>query len=308
MRIWIDTDIGSDVDDALTLAYVLGHPGFELVGLSTVFGDIELRTRIASELLAIGDAASVPLLPGLGVPLTPRKRGVMFGHEGLGLIDDLDADPELRVAEEAGGPAAAEHRIGAMAEAIEAARPDVLLAIGPLTNIAALSDVGMTLPRLAIMGGKLRDVMLPGMVEQISEWNWFCDPVAVQKVLTATHDELPLVVPAEVTFRTKLGDGDVEALADGDPMAQMLSVLCGHWLDAQRTLFGRDEPRVALHDPLTAALLVEPDLCPVEDRSIEVDDHGAARAVHGDANVSAAYDVDPEAVRRHLMDRWLNNT
>ena len=40
MRIWIDTDLGTDVDDALTLAYVLRHPGFELVGVSTVFGEV----------------------------------------------------------------------------------------------------------------------------------------------------------------------------------------------------------------------------------------------------------------------------
>ena len=51
MRIWIDTDLGSDVDDALTLAYVMRHPGFELVGVSTVFGDVALRSEIARSLL-----------------------------------------------------------------------------------------------------------------------------------------------------------------------------------------------------------------------------------------------------------------
>ncbi len=40
MRIWIDTDIGTDVDDALALAHVLRHPDLELVGVSTVFGDL----------------------------------------------------------------------------------------------------------------------------------------------------------------------------------------------------------------------------------------------------------------------------
>ena len=45
MRVWIDTDVGSDVDDALTIAYVLRHPDLELAGISTVFGDVELRPR-----------------------------------------------------------------------------------------------------------------------------------------------------------------------------------------------------------------------------------------------------------------------
>ena len=37
MRIWIDTEVDSDVDDALAIAYALRHPALELVGISTVF-------------------------------------------------------------------------------------------------------------------------------------------------------------------------------------------------------------------------------------------------------------------------------
>jgi len=79
MRIWLDTDIGSDVDDALALAYVLRHPELELVGISTVFGDTELRTRITRVLLEKAGATAVPVISGLGLPLTPGKKGVMFG-------------------------------------------------------------------------------------------------------------------------------------------------------------------------------------------------------------------------------------
>lgn len=299
MRLWIDTDIGSDVDDALTLAYVLRHPDFELVGVSTVFGDVPVRTRIANELLAIADRDDVLVLPGLGVPLTPRKRGVMFGHEGRGLFDDQD--PVLRVSEEVGG----EERLDALAAAITETAPDMVLAIGPLTNIAALIDIGVNLPPLAIMGGKFDDVVLAGMSESISEWNWFCDPLAVQRVLTAEHGQLPLVVPAEVTFQTRLDDGDPELLAEGDEMNQALSRLCNHWLDLQRDSFDRDHPVVALHDPLTAALLVEPSLCRTEAMRIEVDDLGASTVVEGPPNLTAAVDVTPGEVRQHLMATWL---
>ena len=77
-KILLDTDIGSDVDDALTLAYVLRHAAFELVGISTVFGDVVLRDRIAQKLLEISGAAGVPLQTGLGVPLTPGRQGLMY--------------------------------------------------------------------------------------------------------------------------------------------------------------------------------------------------------------------------------------
>ena len=253
MRIWIDTDIGSDVDDAFALAYVMRHPGFELVGLSTVFGDVGLRSRIADALLAIDEQPGVVAMPGLGVPLTPRKRGVMFGHEGQGLLDD--ADPILRVAEESGGA----ERIEALGAAIEQAAPDVILAIGPLTNLGALLAAGAKLAPLAIMGGKFSDVELPGMVDGISEWNFFCDPMAAQLVLRTDLDQLPLVAPAEVTFQTALLDHDLELLATGDALCQTLSHLGVIWLEMLREQFGRAQPRVALHDPLIAALLAEPE-------------------------------------------------
>ncbi len=298
MRIWLDTDIGSDVDDALALAYILGHPDLELVGISTVFGDLALRGQIAEALLAKAGAEPVPILAGLGVPLADRRQGIMFGHEGLGLLDD--PNPTLRVRTESGG----EHRIDELGRAMASAEPDVVVAIGPMTNIGALALADVTLPPLAIMGGKLKDVMLPGMVAEISEWNWHCDPLAVQAGLDAASTP-PLIVPAEVTFRTRLNNDDVDRLAEGNELNRALAVLCREWMKLQAEQFGRDTPTVALHDPLTVALLVEPDLCGYETRRITVDDRAVTTEAPADTagyEVRAAATVDAEAVRAHIMD------
>jgi len=204
VRIWLDTDIGSDVDDALALAYSLRHPGLEVVG-------------------------------------------VMFGHEGRGLLDD--PRPRHRIGREAGG----DRRIQALAGAIGAARAD-----------------------------------------------------RVQAVLGTEQTEPPIVVPANVTFRTRLDDADLVCLADaGDKLSADLAVLCEHWLELQRVEFGRAQPRVALHDPLTVAVLVGPALCVLDGRSNSVDDRGAT-TVGGDGTpVIAAVDVDPGAVRDHVMSTLL---
>ena len=223
----------------------------------------------------------------------------MFGHEGEGILED--PTPRRQTEEDLD----AEARIDALALAVQAASPDVMLAIGPLTNLGALVQAGVALPRLAIMGGKLQDVMLEGMVPHISEWNWFCDPVAVQSVVEARHSTLPRVVPAEVTFRTRLAEGDVERLAEGDPLAQSLAKLSGIWLGVQRERFGAKRPKVALHDPLTAATLVTPELCNFEQRCIAVDQAGATAPGRGAPNVEAAVDVDNAALRDHLMETWL---
>ena len=170
MRIWIDTDVGSDVDDALTLAYALRHPELELVGVSTVFGDVELRSDIARGVLAAGGASDVPVQSGLGVPLTEGRIGLMFGHEGRGILEGRE--PQMQTREDGDAQA----RIDALASALETAKPDAVVAIGPLSNLGALVRAGVDLPPLAIMGGKLADVMLDGMVPGISEWNWYCGP------------------------------------------------------------------------------------------------------------------------------------
>ncbi len=299
MRIWIDTDIGSDVDDALTLGYVLRHAGFELVGVSTVFGDVELRSDITRALLEVAEEDDVPVLSGLGVPLTEGRAGVMFGHEGKGILEACS--PRMRTEEENGGEA----RIERMAEALHRADPDILLAIGPLSNLGALVKAGAELPPLAIMGGKFTDALLPGMIQGISEWNWFSDPVAAQAVLEAEHDSLPRVVPAEVTFQTALEEGDVEKLSEGDALARQLATLCTHWLDFLRPHAGHGKPRVALHDPLTAAILVEDGLCNFTERRVRLDEKAAAEIEPGEPNLLAATDVDVKALRDHLMATWL---
>ena len=301
MRIWIDTDLGSDVDDALTLAYVMRHPGFELAGVSTVFGDVALRSEIARALLGVGQAPEVPIVTGLGVPISPGRHGLMFGHEGQGILEG--AEPRRRTESEPD----ANERIAALAEALERAQPDVLLAIGPLSNLGALLGAGHALPPLAIMGGKFSDVELPGMIGGISEWNWFCDPVATRRVVESSHAVLPRVVPAEVTFRTALEHGDLDVLAGGDALAQQLATLSRLWLDFLRPHAGHKEPRVVLHDPLTAAVLVRDDLCPFEARCIAVDDAAQATVLPGEPNLMAATDVDVRALRDHLMETWVQD-
>ena len=192
-----------------------------------------------------------------------------------------------------------------LAEALHQTAPDVLVAIGPLSNLGALVQQGVTLPPLAIMGGKIEDVMLEGMIPEIPEWNWYCDPVAVQAVLQASHQQLPRIVPADVTFRTHLLPQDIEKLLGGDPLARQIGQLSETWLEFLRTHFGRNQPRVALHDPLTAAVLVREDLCPFTEAAISVDDRAASHREDAEPNILVATDVDNDELRKHLMETWL---
>ena len=301
MRIWLDTDLGSDVDDALALAYALHHPDIELVGISTVFGDVELRTRCVEALLKIEGHLSIPVLTGLGKPLTDRRAGVMFGHEGKGLL--TDPKPRMKITTES--ESLGNSRIETLADSLDRVKPDYLVAIGPLTNLGALLSAGVGLPPLAIMGGKSESAEIPGMNDRIAEWNLFSDPVAAQAVLGAKSEQPSRIVPAEITFRTALEASDLEKLSGGNALCLTLRTLCDHWLDFLAHGFGMPEPRVALHDPLTIATLMEPTLCPFELRRVDVDDKGNLISVPGPANIEIATDVDNPALRSHLLETWL---
>lgn len=302
MRLWIDTDIGTDVDDALAIAYALRHPELEVVGISTVFGDLDLRGAIVDRLLDLAQAPPIPVVVGLSVLLTEGRHGLMFGHEGRVVLDG--PDPVLRIRQEPGGPGQARARVDALASALDRARPDRVLAIGPLTNIGALARAGVDLPSLTIMGGKFDPTRPSGLSSRRAEWNWYCDPVAVQHLLAVGAGLEARVVPAEVTFRTGLADHDIDRLGRGDPLNALLAALCHEWLRAQAEDFDLPDPRVVLHDPLAAAVLVRPELCSWADRTITVDDRGQSTVLDqpgSGATVEAAVDVDPPAVSAEVL-------
>src|ERR1700759_4356971 len=113
-RILLDGDPGSD--DALAIAFAHGHPGIDLVGITTVAGNVGLAKTTANA-LAVGEF--------IGTPATPVTAGC--------------AGPLLRPAPDA--PAAAGARDGPaidyLIETIRAAPGEItLVATGPLTNIA----------------------------------------------------------------------------------------------------------------------------------------------------------------------------
>ena len=58
MRLWIDTDVGTNPDDAVALLCAAAHRDVDLVGVSTVDGDTEWRAEIARTLV------DAPVVPG----------------------------------------------------------------------------------------------------------------------------------------------------------------------------------------------------------------------------------------------------
>src|SRR5215210_2426180 len=73
IKVLLDTDIGTDVDDAVCLAYLLSHPECELLGITTVTGEAVKRASLAS-LLCKAANTDIPIYPGAEHPMRGEQR------------------------------------------------------------------------------------------------------------------------------------------------------------------------------------------------------------------------------------------
>jgi purine nucleosidase len=252
----LDTDLGSDVDDAVALALLLACPELRLVAVTTVGGDVGGRARASARLLGLGGHAEVDVCAGARDALVRRDRFVWREIETEG----YPPGPDARLSAEP----AAERIVRAARET-----PGLeLIAIGPLTNLAHALALDPKLPkrvaRLHVMGGHIRRVAIGALVcEPGIDYNLCSDPEASAMVLGAGFDTR--LVTADVTLETWLREGDLARLAAAkSPVARALVPLIRIWTPWQRKLFVEElggtlaADNVAfLHDPLTVLALVD---------------------------------------------------
>ena len=87
--------------------------------------------------------------------------------------------------------------------------------------------------------------------------------------------------------------------------SRALARLCEEWLVFLGESLDAQRPRVALHDPLTVATLVDDSLCPFSSQRLRVDARGATHCESGAPNAQVATDVQVDTLRVHLMETWL---
>src|SRR6478735_2419663 len=74
VKVVLDTDIGTDIDDGWALGYALKSPIFELVGVTVTDGDTPQRARLACKLLHRLGRTDVPVAIGRQTPAVPPDR------------------------------------------------------------------------------------------------------------------------------------------------------------------------------------------------------------------------------------------
>jgi purine nucleosidase len=277
----IDVDTG--IDDAFALLYACAQKEAQILGVSTVVGNVPLvaATRNTRAVLALAGRADIPIWPGAGEAISLAVRDASHIHGATGLGHAILPDPE----EPEDSLHAADMIIGA---ARAHAGRLVLCATGPLTNIALAVMREPELPRLVkrfvIMGGAYSD---SGNVTPSAEFNIWHDPEAARIVFRAFGGVGGAPVTAiglDVTRKTIIEENDIAAIGSRIARKPHGPKLIRFLDDASRFYFERMEKMLGrriftMHDPLAIAVALDPTL--VETRAAAVDIETTGRLTTG---------------------------
>ncbi len=250
VKIILDTDIGSDIDDAFCLAYLLAQPECELLGITTVTGEADKRAMLASVLCKVA-GKQIPIFPGSEEPLiVPQKQKRAPQAAALSKWDHDKGFPR--------GQAVEFLRQTIFEHPCEV----VLLTIGPLTNIGLLfrtdPEIPSLLKGLVMMCGVFTN-RLAGVGPL--EWNAIGDPHAtaiVYQAATNIHRSVGLDVTCQVTMQAR----QVREKLHSDLLRPVLD-FAEVWFQ-QRDI-------IMFHDPLAATSIFDDRICVFKKGTVEVE-------------------------------------
>lgn len=251
VKVLLDTDIGTDVDDAVCLAYLLAHPNCELLGITTVTGQAKKRASLAS-IMCRAAGRDIPIYPGAEDPIQGEQRQKIAQQ----------ADVLPRWPHETNFPQG--KAVDFLAQSIRTYPGEVtLLTVGPLTNAGWLfseyPDVADLLGGLVMMGGNFDEM---GPEANRIEWNVAGDPLASEIVYGTTirlHRSLGLNVTQQVMM-------DAEEVREKFTAPLLIPVL-----DMAEIWFAQFYPSITFHDPLAAATIFDSELCTYQQGRVKVD-------------------------------------
>lgn len=285
MDVWLDTDIGGDVDDAVALLLALRHPDMRLVGISTVLHRVDIGAWLAQEMLRRAGAREVVVLPGAVSPL-----GIDYDDSG----DWIPTHGRLAPRMERPRAKQDSERVEAIAQAMIAQpEPFHLLTIGPLTNIARLLDahagVVSQWAEVTCMGGRL---------EGDAEYNLQADVEATRLTLKRLG---PRLVGLEACSDTLTRQETEAALDQEDPASAFLLDCYREYRAHADWARGPETAPLTLFDAITLLSLVHEDAFDFQQLRVLVEKDGRLRLTDDGSPVRYAAASDWAAIRPIIL-------
>jgi len=294
-RLLIDTDIGSDVDDAHAVLYALKASTLSLEGITTVYGRTDVRAKLAKKLVDYVGRPDIPVAAGRGEPFVRGPHGIWHtGKEGEGVLTPAEYDlplSEMGIREDA---------VDFLIERIMSQPGEYnLVTIGALTNVAAAFEreprLSKNVKRMYLMAGKIPRAPF-GLDDEVDdgspEHNVACDIRAAQIVFSTSVPKT--VLPFNVTALVPIRRERFEKLRTGHPADEALYALTKVWFDYRDSLFGRRVGFTCMHDPLTVAAIDHPELLQTAEMRLSVDDYGHLKVGDDGVPATVCYDVNSD--------------
>jgi len=261
-RLIIDTDIGTYYDDAFAVLFAVQSPEVKVEAVTTVYGDVDLRARIACKILEVAGHSEIPVAAGVGKPI--RGEALMFGFEGTNILDDGEAKkkPEKM------------HAVDLIIQKVMENPGEVtLITLGAVSNVAAAlieePGIAKAAKRLIMMGGVIVPIVdKKGITRSpIEEYNFNNDPGATEIVFNSEITKF--LVPIDVTLKVPLKPSQIETIRKADtPICHQVSRILDVWPEQERLIYlsvgiPTEFTGIWLHDPLTIGVSFDPSLVTV---------------------------------------------
>ena len=264
MRVILDCDTGTD--DAVAIMLAALHPDLDLLGVSTVWGNHDVRHTTDNTLRVLDHVGrgDIPVHAGANAPYAGRPVRLPSGRDDLPAVLALP-DPVSAVRPE---PA-----MEWLTETLRATtQPVAVVATGPLSNVAAalVADPGIAdaVDPLVVVGGTHGRAGVTAWAER----NVWCDPAAAATVVGSPMEHL-VMVGMDATFAVPLDQDDADALTRlATPAADLAALVVRERIEWYR----RDDEMARLgaaplHDPLAVAHLVAPEVLALHRASCRVE-------------------------------------
>ncbi|HEX4007408.1 MAG TPA: nucleoside hydrolase [Acidobacteriaceae bacterium] len=274
-KVILDTDIGDDIDDAFALALLLSSPKVQLLGVTTAWGDTDLRARLVARFLAETGHSDIPVAAG---PAT--KASSTFSQRRYA---EAIADKPWP------------NGAGFLLDQIRRYPGQItLIGIAPFSTVgAAIRQDPATfrqLKRIVIMGGSIHrrygDLgYLPDRGPE-PEYNIDQDIPSSRKLFASG---VPLYVMPLDSTQLKLDEVLRSTLfSQGTRTTDALTLLYQQWADSTGS------PTPTLFDAMAVAYALDPSLCPTTPMRIRIDDAGSTVVVPGEPNANVCLQSDSD--------------
>lgn len=269
-RIKILLDMDTGVDDSVALLYALLNPQIEIVGITTVCGNVEawMAAENTLKILDLVDAPDIPVICGAEEPLEEKWEGrVSFIHGDNGLGNVELPPSKRRVLKED----VSDFQM-CMAEKYQGEL--TLVTLAPLTNIAntleKYPEFADKIKKVVMMGGT---ISMRGNVTPVCEANFVGDPKACDQVFLSGMDIT--VVGLDVTMKVRLNQSHIKWLDSccsdrARKAVDFMKKALVHYFEGSRdqNYCVGDCP---VHDPLAMMTVTVPSLVRVEQRKARIE-------------------------------------